>query len=123
MFSWKTKRLKQLPHSQIEVQILRFQIELGPQVPDRLFETHQGEADGLGLFRRHGACLHAAYRLAFHELPKELDQRQHQLHHRPLHVVRVRVPAWRACAPGKAIDLGAKVLHSSDVDRRSLAAP
>ena len=90
------------PHSQIQVEVLRFQIELRPQISDGFLQPHQREAYGFGLLRGDGARFHAADGLAFHELPQELHERQHQLHHRTLHVIGIGIPpGWtRALSSG-----------------------
>ena len=49
----------------------------------------------LDLFRRQRALLHPPQRLSLHHLADEIDERQHQLHHRSTHVLRIRIPARR----------------------------
>src|SRR3954468_11935362 len=87
--------LHQLNRSEIEIEILRRQAEASADIANGLLEAHESGADrfdfGLGQrFRRH-----AANSLPFHQLAKELDDRQHELRDRLLHVFGVGVPSKR----------------------------
>ena len=59
---------------------------------DGLFELHQRHTDGFDLLARQRLLLHPPDRLTFHQLAQKLDDRQHQLRDRSLHVVGLRVP-------------------------------
>ena len=58
-------------------------------------ELHQRLTNAFDLLRRQRAFLHPPERLTFHQLTIELDQGQHELHHRAAYVFRLGVPAAR----------------------------
>ena len=65
----------------------------------RLFELHQRHPNPLDLVVGQGALLHPPYRLALENLADEVDERQHQLHHRLPDVFRIGVPPRRRRPP------------------------
>src|SRR5688500_3305403 len=78
--------------SQVEVQILRVQVEALCQLVDSLLELHQGDADALDLFRRQSFFFEAPDGLALHEFADEFDEAQDEFDHRTLDIVRIRIP-------------------------------
>src|SRR5829696_7546395 len=62
--------------SEVEVQVFRLEANLLRQLVDRLFQTHQRQADALDFVRRQRALLDAAERLPLHDLTNEVHQRE-----------------------------------------------
>ena len=54
-----------------------------------LLEQHQCESDAFGLFRGHRPSIEPAYGLPFHQLPKQLHEREYQLHKAALNCFRI----------------------------------
>src|SRR5439155_5473968 len=81
--------------AEVEIEIFRGEAEARPDVADRVFQLHQRAAHGLRLFRRQRVGLHPTDGLAFHELAQKFHEREHEARDRPLHVLRIGVPAWR----------------------------
>ncbi len=103
--------LHQPPHRpQIQIQLLRIDIELPGEILDRLLQAHEREPDVLGLLFRQRAVLHAPDRLALEQAADELHQREHELHHRSLHVIGIGVPPRRAAARCRALEIPAEGL-------------
>src|SRR6185312_9415259 len=81
--------------TEIEIEIVGREAELRADLADRRFELHQRVADGLHFLARQRLLLHPPDRLTFHQPPEELDDREHQLRDRALHILGLGVPAQR----------------------------
>ena len=66
------------------------------ELSDGFLEPFQSETDCFYFIRGERSCLHSSDRLTFHELSKELDKTENQLHHRTLHILGIGVPPKRA---------------------------
>ena len=87
--------LHQLPErAEIEVQSSGVRPNLLP-ISRSSPRAHQRVADRFDLLARQRLLLHAPDRLPLHQLAQELDDRQHELRDRLLHVVRLRIPSHR----------------------------
>src|SRR5665213_4443745 len=75
---------QQLDGTEVEVEILRRQVEHPADVANGALDLHQRLANGLRLLLRHRPGFHPPDGLAFHELADELDERQDELDDRPL---------------------------------------
>lgn len=87
--------LQQFSHCKIEIEFRRIDVELLREIRDCLLQLHQGHADVLGFLVRERLILHPANRLPLENLANQIDERQHQFHHRTADVFRVRVPSGR----------------------------
>ena len=84
----------QLPdRPEVEIQILRVELELLGDSVHRLFELHQRQANVLDFIGRQGLVFKAPYGLPLHELSYELDKTEDELDDRALNVFRFRIPA------------------------------
>src|SRR5215813_2333980 len=82
--------------TEVEIEIFRCEAEPPADLADRLLEPHERLTHVLGLLGRERAGVHAADRLALHELTQELHEGEDESRHRALHVLRIGVPAgWR----------------------------
>jgi hypothetical protein len=66
--------------AQVKVQIVRRKSEMVAKLTHATFEEHQRAPDALDLFGSHRARIKPAYGLPFHQLPKQLNQREYKLH-------------------------------------------
>src|SRR5688572_7452496 len=105
---WSQSPLHQLSNrTQVEIQVLNGNAELRGDVADRFLELHERAPDVFRLVVGQRAGFHAADRLSLEELADELDERQHQLRDRPLHIVGIRIPSGRR-AHRRALELAAQ---------------
>src|SRR5690349_6825360 len=81
--------------TEVEVEIGVVEPELPLQLLHAVGEEHERLPETLDLVVVERALLHAAERLALHQLPQELDQRQHELGETALDLLRVGVDAPR----------------------------
>src|SRR5882762_5268456 len=81
--------------AEVEIEVSGGKAEALADVADRVLEPHERAPHVLGLLGREAAGLHAADRLALHQLAQELDEREHEPRDRALHVLGVGVPARR----------------------------
>src|SRR5918992_1116637 len=65
---------------EVEVQVAVLEAELALELLHPTLELHERLAEPLDLLVGERALLHPTQRLPFHQLPEELDQRQHLLH-------------------------------------------
>src|ERR671936_1447863 len=75
--------------AQGDVQVLLREAEVLPQLLHPLFERHQRLAEPLDLLVAQSSGFHSPDRLALHELPQELDEREHKLGQAPRHVLTI----------------------------------
>jgi hypothetical protein len=78
---------------EVQVQLLEGEIEAAREVADGLLQPHERQAEGFRFRSGQGLGLHATQRLSLEETTQKLDQGQDQSGHRPLDVLRVRIPA------------------------------
>src|ERR671914_23171 len=83
--------------AQVQVQVLRRQSELLAQLLHPSVQLHEGLPQPLDLLLGQGSAVDPPQGLPLHQLPKQLDDRQHELREPLLHGLRVRVhpPAQR----------------------------
>src|SRR4051812_42662916 len=75
--------------SEIEIEVFLLEPEVLSELVHALFELHERLAETLDLLVVEVPHLHAAERLALHQLPQELDQREHELREPALDVLWV----------------------------------
>src|SRR5215211_5756414 len=68
-----------LERAEIEVELLVGEAEVLLQLLHPLLQRDQGLAESLDLVVAEAACLDPPYRLAFHQLPQQFDEREHEL--------------------------------------------
>ena len=95
--SAKTRQVTERP--EIEIQISLLEPELLGQLVHPLLELHERLAETLDLLVRRGCPPPSAERLALHELPQQLDQRQHELREPVLDVLGIGLDPARQRAP------------------------
>src|SRR6266404_1185713 len=71
--------------AEVEIEVSGGKAEALADVADRVLEPHERAPHVLGLLGREAAGLHAADRLALHQLAQELDEREHEPRDRALH--------------------------------------
>src|SRR5262249_9382879 len=81
--------------TEVEVEVLRLEAELGSELLHALVELHEGLAEPLDLLVGERAAVDAPQCLTLHELTQELDDRQHELREPALDALRVGVDAPR----------------------------
>src|SRR5207253_95356 len=90
--------------AEVEIEVSGGKAEALADVADRVLEPHERAPYVLGLLGREAAGLHAADRLALHQLAQELDQREHEPRDRS-GGVSWRVPrsaGTRGCSAGRS---------------------
>lgn len=80
---------------EVEIQVLRGQIETLRNQVDGFLELHQGDADILDVFRAQRLFFQAPHRLTLHQLADEFNETQDEFYNRLLHIFGVRVPSER----------------------------
>src|SRR3954454_13088279 len=75
---------------EIEIEVLLLEPEVLGELVHALLELHERLAETLDLLVVEVPDFHAAERLALHQLPQKLDQREHELCKPTLDVLRVR---------------------------------
>src|SRR2546429_575183 len=103
--------------AEVEIEVSGGKAEALADVADRVLEPHERAPHVLGLLGREAAGLHAADRLALHQLAQELDQREHEPRDRALHVLGIGVPARRREIAHAPLQLRAQRLELADVHR------
>src|SRR6266850_7144654 len=103
--------------AEVEIEVSGGKAEALADVADRVLEPHERAPHVLGLLGREAAGLHAADRLALHQLAQELDEREHEPRDRALHVLGVGVPARRREIAHPPLELRAQRLELADVHR------
>src|SRR5881398_2317286 len=83
---------------EVEIEIALIEPELLGQLLHPLLELHERLPEALDLLVVQVSRFHAAKRLAFHELPEQLDEREHELREPALDVLRVGLDAARQSA-------------------------
>src|SRR5690349_24753927 len=84
--------LEQRPErAEVEVEVLVREPELRLQLLHPLREPHEREPETLDLLVVECALLHPPQRLPLHQLPQELDERQHELGEAALDALRIGV--------------------------------
>jgi hypothetical protein len=81
--------------SEVEVEVLRVQLETFGELKHRLLELHERNPDVLNLFGREGLFLETPDGLALHQLANELDEAEYQLDDRSLHIFGFGIPPQR----------------------------
>jgi len=81
--------------AQIEIELVRRNVELLREVLNRFLKSHQRKPDPLRLIVGQRPSFHAADRLPFEQLTDQFDQREDQPQHGTANVVRVGIPAGR----------------------------
>src|SRR5215210_343823 len=79
--------------SKVKVQVLRLELEVLAELVHLLFKQHECLAEPLDLLGRQRPALDAPQRLAFHQLPNQLDESEHQLGESLLEALRIGVDA------------------------------
>src|SRR3954451_7441043 len=84
--------------AEIEVQIALFQPKMLGQLPHAALQLEEGVAEALDLLVAERAVVHPAQRLPLHELPEQLDEREHELGETLLDLLGIGVHS-----PGKGL--------------------
>src|SRR6187401_3113915 len=79
--------------AEVEIQVLRVQLEAFGNVDHGLLQLHQRDTDILDFRRCEGLFFEPPDSLALHQLADEFDQAQDELDDRALHVIWIGVPA------------------------------
>src|SRR5437867_9998973 len=77
--------------AEVEIEIFGSEAEAAADVADRFFQPHERLSHVLRLRGRERAGLHAADRLALHELPQELHERAPEPRDRALHILGIEI--------------------------------
>ena len=93
----RVRLLEELDCSEIDVEILRSEVEHPADISNRALDFHQRRTDGFRFGAAQRALFHSSYCLTFHQLADEFHKRQHQLDDRSLDVVGIRIPT-NGCA-------------------------
>src|SRR2546425_4849445 len=109
--------------AEVEIEVFGGETEALADVADRLLEPHERAAHVLGLLGREAAGLHAADRLALHELAHELHEGEHEPRDRALHVIGIGVPARRREIAHAPLELRAQRLQLAHVHGRLARLP
>src|SRR5712664_1339385 len=104
--------------AEVEIEVSGGKAEALADVADRVLEPHERAPHVLGLLGREAAGLHAADRLALHELAHELHEGEHEPRDRALHVIGIGVPARRREVAHAALELRAQRLQLAHVHGR-----
>ena len=79
--------------AEVEIQVLRVQLEAFGNVVHRLLQLHERDTDIFDFRWREGFFFEPPDGLALHQLADEFDQAQDELDDRALHVIWIGVPA------------------------------
>src|SRR5215213_3111217 len=107
-FGRNSEQVAERPEVEIEIALIESEV-LG-QLLHALLELHERLAETLDLLVVQVPRLHAAKRLAFHELPQQLDQGEHELREPALDVLGIGLDAPRQRAP-RAFEVTCKRLE------------
>src|SRR5688500_12671194 len=81
--------------AEVEIQIVRVELEALCDVVNRLLQLHQRDADVLDFFRRQRLLFQAPDGLPLHELADQFDEAEDELDDRLLNVFGIRIPSQR----------------------------
>ena len=79
--------------SEVEVQILRVELETFRELVDRLLELHQRYANVLDLFGGQGLFLEPSYGLTLHQFADKFDEAENKLYDRTLQIFGIGIPS------------------------------